>query len=85
MWWKQWCKSWLTRAPRRSRKASPRQRSLRPTVELLEGRSLPPSLTAASVSPLTTDIHAGAHTVLTLAMHKPPSGGGPADHWHFGL
>jgi hypothetical protein len=89
MWWLQpWCKSWLTAAARRSRKASPRQRSARPTLEVLEGRSLPSSLTLAGLSPLTADIHAGAHSVPPLAMHTvrhPGGGGGPGDPPRGGL
>jgi hypothetical protein len=78
MSFKQWCKSWLTRAAARSRRASPRKYGLRPTLELLENRSLPSSLTLASVSPLTADIHASAHTVMTLAMNAASKHGGPA-------
>jgi hypothetical protein len=68
MWVKLWCKSWLTAAARSSRKASPRQRGVRPTLEVLEGRSLPSSLTLASVSPVT-NIHSAAHSVLMAGKH----------------
>jgi hypothetical protein len=64
MWFKQWCRNWLPAAARNSRNALPRRRRVRPTLEVLEGRSLPSSLTLANVSPMTTDIH-GGHKVLT--------------------
>ena len=65
----------LTAVARRNRTAPSKHRSLRPTLEVLEGRSLPSSLTLASVAS-ATDIHGDAHTVLMGNKHGNPSGPG---------